>query len=130
MRLAHVHAHRVGGSARFRLERSQRCDGFFRGGIVVGAARAFGQQQRLGVRCDFMHRDAHVVDHADDDFDLLGVDHVVWQQIVDLGVGQIALFAALLDELLDLGLLLGFVNRHAAPDTLGVERTRQYTRCG
>ena len=53
-----------------------------------------------------MYLDAHVVDHADDVFDLLRIDDVVRQVIVDFGVRQVALLLALDDQGLDLGLLL------------------------
>jgi hypothetical protein len=53
-----------------------------------------------------VHLDAHVVDHADNVFDLLRIDDVVGQVIVDFGVGQVALFLALDDQGLDFGLLL------------------------
>jgi hypothetical protein len=51
-----------------------------------------------------VHLDAHAVDHADDVFDLFGIDDVVRQVIVDFGVGQVTLFQALADQLLDVGL--------------------------
>ncbi len=63
-----------------------------------------GEQQGLGIGRDFVHLDAHAVDHADDVFDLLRIDHVVGQVIVDFGVGQIALLQALADQELDVGL--------------------------
>ena len=63
-----------------------------------------------------MDIDAHAVDHADDVFDLLGIDDVVGQVVIDLGIGQVALLQALADELLDVGLLgwtfVGHVWRH------------------
>ena len=48
-----------------------------------------------------MHLDAHVVDHADDVFDLLRIDDVVGEVVVDLGIRQVALLAPFGDELLD-----------------------------
>jgi hypothetical protein len=60
-----------------------------------------------------MHLDAHIVDHPDDVFDLFRIDDVIGQVIIDLGVGQIALLAALDDELLDLGLRVLVFDRHA-----------------
>jgi hypothetical protein len=49
-----------------------------------------------------MHRDAHIVDHVDDVFDLFGIDDVVRQVIIDFGIGQEALFLAARNELLEL----------------------------
>src|SRR5690606_39997653 len=101
-----VHAHRVGGATALGIERRQRGGGFLGGGVVDLAATAgiAGQQQRLGIRRNFVHLDAHAVDHADDVFDLLRIDHVVGQVIVDFGVGQVALLQALADQKLDVGL--------------------------
>ena len=80
------------------------------------AAGLAGEQQRFGVGRNFVHLDAHAVDHADDVFDLFGIDDVVGQVIVDFGVGQVTLFQALADQLLDIGLgglaFVGHVVRH------------------
>ncbi len=104
--LAHVHAHGVGGAAHFGVHGRQHGDGFFRRGFVVdGRDRRF-RQQRLGIGRNLVHLDTHVVDHADDVFDLFRIDDVVGQVVVDFGVGQIALFFALDDQGLDFGLLL------------------------
>ena len=103
--LAHVHAHGIGGAAHFGVDRAEHGDRFLGRGVVVGRDRRFGQQ-RLGIGRNFVHLDAHVVDHADDVFDLLRIDDVVRQVVVDLGVGQVALLLALDDQGLDLGLLL------------------------
>ena len=59
-----------------------------------------------------MDGDAHVVDHADDVLDLLGIDDVIGQVIVHLGIGQVALLLAAGDQLSDLGLLI--LNRHGS----------------
>ncbi len=98
---AHVHAHRVGRAAEFRVER--RCRGF--GGFlvdVVGGSgrRRFGHQQLFGVGGLVVDLDPHVVDHGDDAFDLLGVEDVVGQMVVDLGVGQVASLLAEHDQIL------------------------------
>ena len=50
---------------------------------------------RRSVRRAFVDLDAHVVDHADDVFDLLRVDDALGQVVVDLGIGQKPLFLAL-----------------------------------
>ena len=57
------------------------------------ASRLAGEQ-RLGVRCLFVHRNAHVVDRVDDVFDLLRIDDLGRQVVVDLRVGQVALLLA------------------------------------
>src|SRR5262249_554091 len=64
------------------------------------------RQQRFGIGGHFVDLDAHVIDHADDVFDLLRIDDVVGQVVVDLGVGQITLFFALDNQGLNFGLLL------------------------
>jgi hypothetical protein len=44
-----------------------------------------------------VHRDAHVIDHADDLLDLLRIDDFIGQMIIHLGIGQVALFLAACD---------------------------------
>jgi len=39
-----------------------------------------------------MDRNAHVINHGDDVFDLLGIDDLVWQMIIDFAIGEEALF--------------------------------------
>ncbi len=56
--------------------------------------RGLVHQQGFGIRRLVVDLDAHVVDHADDIFDLLGIQHVVREMVVDLGVGEIAAFLA------------------------------------
>src|SRR5690606_26707168 len=93
---AHVHAHRVGGAADVGLYRGQGGGGFFSGGFVgIG----FGKQQRIGIRRALEDVDAHVVDHADDVFDLFRIGDVFRQVVVDFGVGQVALLPAAGDQL-------------------------------
>ena len=101
--LAHVHAHRVGRAAEFGVDGGrERLRGFL-GGFVVGNDR-LAHQQRLGVRCLFVHRDAHVVDHLHDVFDLLRIDDLGRQVVVDLGVGEEALFLTAGNQQLELRL--------------------------
>ena len=64
------------------------------------AAWCLGHQQRFGIRRLVVHLDAHVVDHADDVLDLLGVQHVVGQMVVDLGVREVAALLAQDDQVL------------------------------
>src|SRR5690606_22199138 len=104
--LAHVHAHRVGGAAAFSVQAGQRRSGLLGGGLVDFAAAGAGvtNRQGVGIRCHFVHFDAHAIDQRDDVLDLLGLDHVVGQVIVDFRVGQVALLQALADQLFDIGL--------------------------
>ncbi len=74
--------------------------------VVVGRHGGVGQQQFLGIRRLLVDRDAHVVDHVDDVFDLLRIDDVVREVIVDFAIGQVTLLLAAGDQQLDLGLLL------------------------
>jgi hypothetical protein len=112
--LAHVHAHRIGGAAEFGIERGQRRGGFL-DGFFVGRRGGIGGQQRLGVRCLLVHRNAHVVNRVDDVFDLLRIDDLGRQVIVDLRVGEVALFLAARDQQLQLRLA---VFGHACPRAL------------
>jgi hypothetical protein len=116
--LAHVHAHRIGGAARFRIKRRQRSGCFLSGGVVDTRRRWFSEQQ-LDIRRDLVHLDTHAIDHADDVFDLIRIDEIVGQVIVDLGIGQVALLETFADELLDLGFLL----------LSGIRRRRGQSRC-
>ena len=94
---AHVHAHRIGGAAEFRIEIGERRRGFF-DRFLVGSRGGVGQQQRFGIRRLFVHRNAHVVDHVDDVFDLLRIDDLARQMIVDFSVGEVALLLAARDQ--------------------------------
>ena len=81
--------------------RGQRRFGCFLDVVVGGrGGRRFGHQQRFGVRRLVVDLDAHVVDHGDDGLDLLGVEHVVGQVVVDLGVGEVAALLAEHDQVL------------------------------
>jgi hypothetical protein len=89
--LAHVHADRVGGAAEFGVDGGEGLLGFGFGLLVVhDGGRDFGHQQVFGGRGHVEDLDAHVVEGADDGLDLLGVDEVVGQVVVDLGVGEVA----------------------------------------
>ena len=71
-------------------------------GVLVGdGGRGVRHQQRFGIRRLVVDLDAHVVDHADDVLDLLGIQHVVGQVVVDLRVGQVAALLAQHDEILE-----------------------------
>ena len=85
----HVHAHRVGCASDFRLNAGENLRrSFFR--IFVSIVVSFSKQKIIGIRCFFHHLNAHVVDHLDDVFDLIGVDDIFRQMVIDLGIGQIA----------------------------------------
>ena len=101
--LAHVHAHRVGRATELGVHGRQRRLGLFLDVVVVGRGRdVLVHQQRLGVRGLVEDLDAHVAERADDRVDRLGVDQVVGQVIVDLGVRQEAALLAELDQRLQL----------------------------
>src|SRR5690606_30773724 len=77
---------------------------------------------------DFVHLDTHAVDHADDVFDLFRIDDVVGQVVVDFGKGQVALFQALADQQLDIGLLgRTFVGHVCLRHRIGEWGTQHYT---
>jgi len=90
---AHIHTHRVRGATGFRFNRSQGC-GRFCGGDIIGGTVTLGDQQFICVRGNFKYINAHVVNHLDNFFDLIGVGDIVWQMVVDFGVGQVTLFLA------------------------------------
>ena len=62
-----------------------------------------------------MHGNTHVIDHADDVFDLVRVGDVGGQVIIDFRVGQITLLFTAGNQLLELRLLLFFISRHEVP---------------
>ena len=100
---AHVHADRVGGAAEVGVDGRQRGGGSRFDFVVGGGGRhVIGQQQHFGVRGALVHRDAHVVEGGDDAFDRFRIDDVLWQLVVDLGVGQEAAVLAHVDQVLDL----------------------------
>ena len=109
---AHVHAHRVGGAAGLALYRGENSGSFF-GGNFVGAVSTFLDHQLIGIGGFFHHGDAHVVDHLNDVFHLIGVGNGLRQVVIHFGVGQVTLFLAERDQLLQLGLLLLLLSRHA-----------------
>ena len=135
--LAHVHADGVGRAAELGVDGRERGGGFL-GGVLVVRYGGVGENQRLGVRCLLVHRDAHIVDHVDDVFDLLRIDDLARQVVVDLAVREVTLLLAFRDEQLQLRLTfvflelcLGCFRGHEFP--LGGEgrnRTGQYTRLG
>ena len=103
--LAHVHAHRIGGAAEFGVEIGERRGRFF-DRFFIGSGGGIRQQQRFGIRRLLVHRNAHVVDHVDDVFDLFRIDDLARQMIVDFGVGEVALLLAARDQQLQLRLTL------------------------
>ncbi len=103
--LAHVHAHRIGGAAEFGIQIGERRGGFL-DRLLVRRRSGVGQQQGLGIRRLLVHRDAHVVDHVDDIFDLFRIDDFAGQMIVDFRVGQVTLFLAARNQQFQLRLTL------------------------
>ncbi len=99
----------------------------------AGRGRLAGEQ-RLGIRCLLVHRDAHVVDGVDDVFDLLGIDDLGGQVIVHLRVGEVALLLAARDQQLQLRLAVLGHRRYAPLDAeralVGVELAAAGTGVG
>ena len=95
---AHVHAHRIGGAAEIGIHGGKRRLGLFHDILVGHCRRGIGHEQGFGIRRLVVDGNAHVVDHADDALDLLGIEHVVRQVVVDLGIGQVAAFLAQHDQ--------------------------------
>jgi hypothetical protein len=91
--LAHVHADGIRRSAELGVDGCECCSRFLGRVLVVGYC-GIRENQRLGVRCLFVHRDAHIVDHVHDVFDLLGIDDLARQMVVDLAVREVALLLA------------------------------------
>ena len=120
---AHIHAHGVRGAAGFGLDGGQGRGRFLGGqlvrGIVAGVQYFVGIRRRFG---GFVDRDPHVVNHGDDVFDLIWIADVRWQVVVDLGVGQVALFLALGNELLESRLLLCGFRGHITSALYSVRR--------
>ena len=102
---AHVHAHGIGGAAELGVEIRQRGGGLF-DGFFVGSGSGIGQQQGLGIRRFFVDRNAHVVNHVDDVFDLFRIDDFARQVIVDFSVSEVALLLAARDQQFELRLTL------------------------
>ena len=112
---AHIHAHGISSTAKFGIHRGQRGFSFGRGFLVRHRRRGIGHQQRLGVRRLVIHLNAHVVDHADDDLELFGVEHLVGQMVVDLGVGEVAALLAQHNQIAQpVAARLGVGGRHLA----------------
>ena len=53
-----------------------------------------------------MDGDAHIVDGGNNFFHLVCIDHAIGQVIVDLGIGQVALFLAFDNKFANSGLLI------------------------
>jgi hypothetical protein len=98
---AHVHAHRIGRAPELGVDGGER-RGCFLGGVLVARDRVVGQDLGLGIGGLLVDRDAHIVDHVDDIFDLLRIDDIARQVVVDLAVGKVALLLALGDQQLQL----------------------------
>ncbi len=102
---AHVHAHGIGGAPEFGVQIGERGGRLFHR-FFVGSGGGIGEQQRLGVRRLFVHRNTHVIDHVDDVFDLLRIDDFAREMIVDFSVGEVALLLAARNQQFQLRLTL------------------------
>ncbi len=60
----------------------------------------------IGIINNGIHRDAHVVDHVDDVFDLFRIDDFARQMIVHFSVSEVALLLAARDQQFELRLTL------------------------
>ncbi len=88
--LAHVHADRVGGAANIGFNGGKGCCCFFGGGFVrVGCF--FSHQQGIGIGSSLKDVDPHVVDHANNVFNLFRIGNIFRQMVVDFGVRQVTL---------------------------------------
>ena len=91
---AHVHAHRIGGATNIGFHQRQSGGSFF-GGCIIGS---ISHKQGFTIGCDLGNRNADVVDHADDVFNLVRVGDVVRQVVIYLGVSKVALLLTLGDQ--------------------------------
>ncbi len=102
--LAHVHAHRVGGAAKFRIDGGQRGFGGFFSFFLAGAGgRVVGDDQRLGIGRLLVHGHAQVVQRGDHGFKRLGVEQLVGQMVGDFDVRQVAARLAQFQQRLQVG---------------------------
>jgi hypothetical protein len=85
--------------------------------LFVGRLGGLGLEQRLSIRCLFVHRNAHVIDRIDDVFNLLRIHDLGGQVIVHLRIRQVALLLATGNEELELRLAIFTHDRGAALDT-------------
>ncbi len=92
--------HRIRRAAKLGIHSRKRSLGFFDRILVCNRRGGFRHQQRLGIRSLVVNLDAHVVDHADDVLNRLGIEHIVRQMVVNLGVGQITALFAKYDQIL------------------------------
>ena len=109
---AHIHTHGVGGAAGFVLHRGQNGSGFFGGEVIVAGFWRFLTHEVVSGRRALVHRDAQVIEHLNDVFDLLAFSDRFRKVIVHLAIGQIALIFAALDELGEQGVTLCLIQRH------------------
>ena len=90
----HIHTYWVGRAAGFAFHRCQGGSGFF-SSVFVCAIGIFSQQQLIGFRRHFVYRNAHVVNHTNDIFDLIRIGDVSGKVVVHFRVGQETLFLSL-----------------------------------
>ena len=96
---AHIHAYRVGGAAEFGVGAGKGGFGFGNSIVVGHVGRVVGHQQGFAVGRFFGYLNAQAGNHIDDIVDLFGIRHIVGQGIVDFGVGDVAAFFTLQNQL-------------------------------
>ncbi len=106
--LAHIHADGVRRATKLGVDGCERGRRFV-GGVLVVRHGGIRENQRLGFRCLLIHRDAHVVNHVNDVFDLLRIDDFARQVVVDLAIREVALLLAFRYQQFELGLTFLFL---------------------
>ena len=71
-------------------------------GILIGSDCSIAYDRVIHIRGGLEYLDPHVIDHADDVFDLLRLHDAIGQVIIDLSIGKETLFLSLCDQLLEL----------------------------
>ena len=69
----HIHAHRVSGPAYVAFDSGQSGCGFFSCGFI---GVVVCKKQGIGIGCGLEYVDSHVIDHANDVFDLLRIRNI------------------------------------------------------
>ena len=97
----HIHTDRVCGAANVAFDRCQCCRSFFGSGIIGGIVH----EQGFTIGSHFRYRNTDVVNHTDDVFNLIRVGNVIWQMVVHLSIGEVALLFTFGNEFFQSGLL-------------------------
>ena len=88
----------------FRFNRG-KCSSSFGSGNFVRCIVTGKHQQSFSVRGRFKNGDPHIVDHLDNVFDLFRISYIFRKMVVNLCVGEVALFTTFSDKIFDAGLL-------------------------